>query len=294
MGGFSGPLNAVMDTTLWLHSVNVIGVELDAAGVAGRRVAWVTGASRGVGRGVAASLGAAGWAVYVTARSSAAGRTSHLPGTVEEAAAAVTAAGGEGVPVVCDHADDVAVAAVARRILAERGRLDLLVNNVWGGYERINAGHWEESKAPLWEQPVDEFDAMFARGVRAHYVTLALCAPMLMSTQASLVVTISNAVDADEHSIYAMAKTADDRLSLTAARQLREYQVASVAVHPGMVRTEGVLQFAEYLDLTGSQSPEGVGRAIAALAGDPDVLSLTGQVLAIDTLATRYGVDVAS
>lgn len=273
----------------------MVGVtEADAAGVAAGRVAWVTGASRGVGRGVAVSLGAAGWVVYVTARSSAAGRTSHLPGTVEEVAAAVTMAGGQGVPVVCDHADDVAVAAVARRIMAERGRLDLLVNNVWGGYERINAGYWEESRAPLWEQPLDAFDAMFARGVRAHYVTLAVCAPMLISTSASLVVTISNAVEADEHSTYAMAKTADDRLSLAAALQLKEHGVASVAVHPGMVRTEGVLQFTEYLDLTGSQSPEGVGRAVAALASDPDVLNLTGQVLTIDTLATRYGVDVLS
>ena len=268
----------------------------EGTGAAARRVAWVTGASRGVGRGIAVALGAAGWAENVTARSSAAGRTGHLPGTVEEAAAAVTAAGGHGAGIVCDHADDAAVTAVARRIGGERGRLDLLVNNVWGGYERINAGLWEESRAPLWEQPVEVFDAMFTRGVRAHYVALAVCAPMLISTPASLVVTVSNAVsaDGDGGGAYAMAKLADDRLALTAALQLKEHKVASVAVHPGWVRTEGATQFAEYLDLSQPQSPEGVGRAVTALAADPNALSLTGQALSVDDLATRYGIDVSS
>jgi NAD(P)-dependent dehydrogenase (short-subunit alcohol dehydrogenase family) len=130
----------------WPRSMTTMA---EGTGAAARRVAWVTGASRGVGRESRLPWELPGWAVYVTARSSAAGRTGHLPGTVEEAAAAVTAAGGQGAGIVCDHADDAAVAAVARRIGAERGRLDLLVNNVWGGYERVNAGLWEESRAPL-------------------------------------------------------------------------------------------------------------------------------------------------
>ena len=92
----------------------------------------------------------------------------------------------------------------------------------------------------------------------------------------------------------ASCKLADDRLALTAALQLKEHHVASVALHPGWVRTEGVMQFAQYLDLSQSQSPEGVGRAVAALAADPGVLSLTGQALSVDTLATRYGIDVSS
>lgn len=232
-------------------------------GAAGR-VAWVTGASRGVGRGIAVALGDAGWIVYVTARSSGAGRTDHLPGTVEETAAAVTAAGGQGMAVRCDHRDDAAVAAVAERIGSAQGRLDLLVNNVWGGYERLNAGAWQKWNAPLWEQPLELFAAMFAGGVRAHYVALARCAPLLISTPASLVVTVSFAVpESSEHDFgaaYAMSKTADDRLAAAAGRQLREHGVASLAVHPGLVRTEGLLQFAEHLDMTGSQPPEGVGR----------------------------------
>jgi len=265
---------------------------------AGRRVAWVTGASRGVGRGVAIALGQAGWIVYVTARSSGTERTGHLPGTVEQTADAVTAAGGQGVAVRCDHRDDATVRAVADRIGTEHGRLDLLVNNAWAGYERLNAGAFQEWNAPLWQQPLELFDAMFGGGVRTHYVALAVTAPLLIATPHSLVVTISVAVpETEQHAFgaaYAMAKTADDRLALASAIQLGEHGVASVAVHPAWVRTEGVLQFADQVDLSASQSPEGVGRAIAALAGDPEMMSLTGQALCVEALAARYGVDVSS
>lgn len=267
-------------------------------GSGGGRVAWVTGASRGVGRGIALALGHAGWTVYVTARSSAAGRTGHLPGTIEQTAQEVTAAGGRGVPVVCDHADDAAVATVAERIGAERSRLDLLVNNVWGGYERLNAGAWQEWNAPLWEQPIELFDAMFNGGVRAHYVALRLSAPLLIATPRSLVVTVSFAVPEAEQAAfgaaYAMAKSADDRLALAAAVQLRDRGVTSLALHPGLVRTEGVMQFAGHLDLALSQSVEGVGRAVVALADDPDLMILSGGTVSVEELAGRYGIDVTS
>ncbi len=262
------------------------------------RVAWVTGASRGVGRGIARALGQARWTVYVTARSSAAGRTGHLPGTVEECAQAITAYGGRGVGVVCDHRDDEAVAAVAARIAAEHDRLDLLVNNAWGGYERLNAGAWEEWNAPFWQQPIELFDAMFTGGVRTHYVTLARCTPLLIATAGSAVVTVSFTVTDTERqtlgAAYAAAKCADDRLAQSAAGQLRRYRVASVALHPGLVRTEGVMQYADHLDLDGSQSPEGVGRAVVALMRDPGLMDLTGQVLSVAELAERYDLDVAS
>lgn len=258
----------------------------------------MTGASRGVGRGIAVALGRAGWTVYVTARSSGDGRTGHLPGTVEECADAVTARGGKGVGVVCDHRDDDAVAAVADRIAAAHGRLDLLVNNAWGGYERLNAGAWDEWNAPLWRQPIELFDAMFAGGVRAHYVALAHCAPLLIATPGSAVVTVSFTVtDTESQSFgaaYAAAKCADDRLAQAAAAQLRAHGVASVALHPGLVRTEGVMQFAAHLDLGGSQSPEGVGRAVAALMRDPHLMDLTGRILHAAELADRYEVDVTS
>jgi NAD(P)-dependent dehydrogenase (short-subunit alcohol dehydrogenase family) len=275
----------------------VLGMAGEQSGP-GRRVAWVTGASRGVGKGIASALGSARWIVYVTARSAAGQRSGHLPGTAEVTADAVTRAGGRGIAVACDHRDDVAVTAVAGRIAAEHGRLDLLVNNVWGGYERLNAGAWREWNAPLWEQPLGLFDAMFTAGVRAHYVALARCARLLIATAGSLVVTISFTIPDSEQSAfgvaYAMAKTADDRLARAAAFQFREHGVASVAVHPGLVRTEGVLQFADQLDLTGSQSPEGVGRAISALADDPALMTLTGRSLSVDELAVRYRIDVTS
>ncbi|HEV2371370.1 MAG TPA: SDR family NAD(P)-dependent oxidoreductase [Streptosporangiaceae bacterium] len=261
-----------------------------------KRVAWVTGASRGIGRGVAVALGAAGWTVYVTARSSGAALTGHLPGTVEDCADAVTTAGGHGIALACDHRDDQAVAAVVDRIRSGHGRLDLLVNNVWGGYERLNAGEWQEWNAPMWEQPLGLFDAMFASGVRAHYVALVMSAPLLIATPGSLVVTVSAAVPTSwedtPRAAYSMAKAADDRLALEAAHQLAGHKVASVGIHPGWVRTEGVLQFADQVDLTSSQSPEGVGRAVAALAADPALLDLTGQILDVAGLAERYGIDV--
>jgi dehydrogenase/reductase SDR family member 1 len=260
------------------------------------RIAWVTGASRGVGRGIAVALGAAGWTVWVSARSGrASGATSHLPGSVEATARAVTAAGGRGIGVVCDHRDDGQIRAVAQRIEAESGELHLLVNNAWAGYERLNAGQWTEWNAPFWQQPVELWDSMFDGGVRAHYITSAVCVPLLRGTRASAIVTVSMEVGARHdpaHGVaYSVAKAADDRLAVAMAGQLASDGVASVAVYPGLVRTEGVMQFADHLDLTGSESPEGVGRVVAALAADPDKLSLTGQSLTVSDLAARLHTD---
>jgi len=243
------------------------------------------------------ALGAAGWTVWVSARSGrAAGATSHLPGSVEETAQAVTEAGGRGIGVVCDHRDDDQVRAVAERIGAQDGALHLLVNNAWAGYERLNAGEWTEWTARFWDQPFTLWDAMFDGGVRAHYVAAALCAPLLRRTDGSAIVTVSMEVgarhDPAQGVAYSVAKAADDRLAAAMAGQLAADGVASVAVYPGLVRTEGVLQFAEHLDMSAAQTPEGVGRVIAALAVDPQLMSLTGQALFIADLADRYGVDV--
>lgn len=260
------------------------------------KVALVTGASRGLGRGVALALGEAGWTVWVTGRSSRpGGPTSHLPGTVEETAEAVTTAGGEDIAAVCDHRDDEQTRAVVSRIQSQSGGLHLLVNNAWGGYERLNAGRWEEWNAPFWDQPLELWDAMFHAGVRAHYVTTALCAPLLRASPGGLVVTVSMEAG-EQHQAhygvaYSVAKAADDRLAAAVSTALSADGVASVALYPGLVRTEGVMQFAEHLDLAHSQSPTGVGRVVAALAADDEVMSLTGRALMVAELARRYGVD---
>lgn len=252
------------------------------------KVALVTGASRGIGRGIAVALGTAGWTVWVTGRSTRTHTTSHLLGTVEDTAEAVTSAGGHGVAAPCDHRDDDQIRDLVRRMRA----LNLLVNNAWAGYERLNAGAWEEWNAPFWEQPLELWDAMFASGVRAHYVTTALTAPLLIAAKGTIVTVSMDAHTEHKKVAYSVAKAAQDRFALATSTALAEYGVASVALHPGLVRTEGVMQFAEHLDLTGSQSPEGVGRVVAALAEDPNVMALTGSARSVDDLAARYGVDV--
>jgi len=210
---------------------------------------------------------------------------------------AVTAAGGQGIAAVCDHRDDEHVRAVVARIGSESRALRLLVNNAWGGYERVNAGEWQEWTAPFWQQPKQHFDAMFDGGVHMHYTTAVLAAPLLLRRPGSLSVTLSvPRPEGDQPGgvAYAMAKAADDALAAAAARQLAPYGVISVALHPGWVRTEGVMQFADQLDLSGSQSPEGVGRVIAALAADPGKASLSGRALTVSDLAATYCIDAAS
>ncbi|MBB5378349.1 NAD(P)-dependent dehydrogenase (short-subunit alcohol dehydrogenase family) [Deinococcus metalli] len=261
------------------------------------RVALVTGGSRGVGRGVALGLGEAGATVYITGRT-VQGRHPDLPqvsGSLEETAAEVTALGGMGVPVPCDHRDDAQVRAVVERIGQEHGRLDVLVNNVWGGYEGLH--RWDERgqrwQAPFWEQPLELWDDMFVAGVRAHYVASALCAPLLIGA-AGLVVNISFFAGQRHHGQenipYFLAKNADDQMARAMANHLRPHGVTAVSLYPGLVRTEGVLLAPEgTFDFSNSESPQFLGRAVAALAGDPQRLARSGQVLVAAELGEQYG-----
>jgi NAD(P)-dependent dehydrogenase (short-subunit alcohol dehydrogenase family) len=253
-------------------------------------VAVVTGASRGVGKGIALALGEAGATVYVTGRSDAGGTTEGLPGTVRDTADAVTQRGGQGVPVRCDHTADAEVEALFARVRQERGRLDLLVNNVWGGYEQFD---WSRFAAPFWEQPLRHWSGMFESGVRAHLAATRLAVSLMLPHRRGLIVH-TTAWDRDKYLgnlFYDVAKAAVNRMAFGMARELQAHHVAVVALAPGLVGTERVLAaFAGAGRVPGNlESPEYTGRAVVALATDANVMAKSGRVLTVGQLAAEYG-----
>jgi len=258
-------------------------------------VAIVTGASRGAGRAIAVVLGETRARVYVTGRSvRGEGTTEDLPGTIDETAEEIDRRGGFGVPVRCDHTVDADVERLLERVRRETGRLDLLVNNAWGGYE----GHdYRTFAAPFWEQPRQRWDAMFTAGVRAHLVMSQLAAPLLTSRSPAdrpglIASTIAWSFGRPlGNAVYDVAKASLVRLAYVMAQELRPHRVAAVAIAPGFMRTERVMaaHAAEPFDLSGTESPEYLGRAVASLAADPDVMRRTGEVLTAGDLARDYG-----
>ena len=254
-------------------------------------VAVVTGASRGVGRGIALALGEAGATVYLTGRSRIGNTTEYLPGTVEESAEAVTARGGRGIPVHCDHTVDAEVEALFGRIQVESGRLDVLVNNVWGGYEQHEG---QRFVAPFWEQPLRHWEGMFTAGVRAHLVASRLAVPLMLPAGRGLIVH-TTAWDRDKYLgnvFYDVAKAAVNRMAYGMARELRPHGITVVSLAPGFVRTERVeAAFAA----AGRSLPENlesseyIGRAIVALASDGNRLAWSGRTLTVGALAHEYG-----
>jgi NAD(P)-dependent dehydrogenase (short-subunit alcohol dehydrogenase family) len=240
------------------------------------KVALVTGASRGVGKGIALELVNAGATVCVT------GRTIEDLNYIQD----------RGVAFQCDHRDDEQVEAVFRRMADEPQRLDILVNNVWGGYENMmEAGEFTWSR-PFWQQPRWRWDAMFQAGVRAHYVASQLAAEMMVQKQSGLIVNISF-WSAQKHLgnvAYGVAKAATDKLTADMAHELQNHNVAVVSLYPGLVRTEKVMEAAAWLDLSNSESPQFIGRVIAALAADPEIMKRSGKVLVAAALAAEYGV----
>jgi NAD(P)-dependent dehydrogenase (short-subunit alcohol dehydrogenase family) len=246
-----------------------------------------------VGRGIALGLGEAGATVYVTGRTVVEGTSAaRLPGTVHATAAEVTRLGGTGVAVPCDAADDEQLAAVVQRVSEQSGRLDVLINSAWGGYERFTDGS-PFNPGPFWEQPLGLWDAMHRIGVRAHYVTSALAAPLLIRSGGGLVVSLSSF--AGQVVVppvpYGVAHAAVDRLARDMAEDLRPHGVASVSLYPGLVLTESVQANLQYFeDQPNRETPLFVGRAVAALAADPEVLRLTGRWLVAAEVAAHYGV----
>jgi NAD(P)-dependent dehydrogenase (short-subunit alcohol dehydrogenase family) len=272
------------------------------------RVAVVTGASRGAGRGIALELGAAGATVYVTGRSMRAqpaesyGRIlalselEALPGSIDETADELTRMGGHGIAARCDHTQEDDVASLFARVQHEQGRLDVLVNNAWGGHETFD-GVFE---APFWEHPLSNWDSMFDRGVRNHLLASRFAAPLMVAQKSGLI-AITSFWDRDKYLrgnlFYDLAKSAMNRLAFGMAEELRPHGVASLALSPGWMRTEFVLaghktdeaHWHERPALARTESPRYLGRAIAALAGDAGVMQKSGSVHRVADLAREYG-----
>jgi dehydrogenase/reductase SDR family protein 1 len=256
------------------------------------KVALVTGASRGVGKGIALGLGEAGATVYITARTELEGSAAvALPGTIHQTADEVSRLGGQGIAIRCDHTNDEEVKRVFERIRNEQQHLDILVNNVWGGYEFFNDGTEFWNEKGFWTVPLSRWDKSFQAGVRAHYTASVFAAPLMIAQRSGLIVNISFfASRRDDRGVsYAAAKAADDRMASAMAHELREHNVAVVSLYPGLVRTESVLKAAEHFDLSNSESPQFIGRVVAALAADTNVMQKSGQTLVAAQVALEYG-----
>ncbi|ARF81686.1 SDR family oxidoreductase [Kitasatospora aureofaciens] len=264
-----------------------------------RKVALVAGGTRGGGRGIAVELGAAGATVYVTGRSNSSGRsTLDRPETIEETAEKVTAAGGLGIPVRTDHSRPDEVRALVDRIASEQeGRLDILVNSVWGGDPLTD---WEH---PLWEQDLETGLRLLRQAVETHVVTSHFALPLMVARKSGLVVEVTDGNTARYRGsfFYDLAKSAVIRLAVAQAAELKPHGVAAVAVTPGFLRSEAVLEHfgvteanwrdgaAKDPNFAHSETPAYLGRAVAALAADPDVMTKTGRALATWGLYQEYG-----
>ncbi len=242
------------------------------------KTALVTGATRGVGNGVAVSLGQAGFRVFATGRSI---DDAPLPKTV--------------IRIPCDHTKDEQTDAVFDRIGEQREGLDLLVNSAWGGYERMIEDGKFTWPLSFWEQPAHRWNSMMNAGVRSAFACSARAATIMVPQRRGLIVNISYwaARKYIGNVVYGITKAATDKMSADMAHELRDHRVAVVSLYPGLVRTEAVLQAASagWLDISNSESPEFIGRVIAALAGDPDRMSRTGQVLIAAAIAQEYGIE---
>jgi dehydrogenase/reductase SDR family protein 1 len=239
------------------------------------KVAVITGGTFGVGRGIASTLAEYGARVFVT------GRSAHDDRANQD----------QTTGIRCDHRVDAEVTAAFERVAREAGKIDILVNNVWGGYERmVEDGTFTWTK-PFWEQGLWRWDAMFSAGVRAHYHASQLAAKSMVARQSGLIVNISFWA-AQKHIAnvaYGVSKAATDKMTADMAAELRPHGVTALSLYPGLVRTEKVMEAAAWLDLTNSESPEFIGRAVAALAADPDVMRHTGTVLVAASVAVEYG-----
>ncbi len=259
------------------------------------KVVLVTGASRGVGRGIAKGLGEAGAIVYLSGRTETGeGLPDFLKETgIWQTAAEVNQLGGTGIAHPCDHAKDSEVDALFQRIVAEQGRLDVLVNNAWGGSWHATQGYFFNT--PFWEQPVSLWDDNFTVGLRSDYYASRLAAQLMVGQKSGLIVNISyyGGRRYFNNVAYGVNKAAIDRLSADTALELKPHGVAVVSLYPGQVSTEGMLAYARAnpaIDLNEFETPQFVGRCIAALALDETILNRSGEILITAEVGEQYGI----
>ena len=266
------------------------------------KIALVAGATRGGGRGIAVALGEAGATVYATGRSTRAHRSEvDRPETIEETAELVTAAGGEGIAVAVDHLDSAQVRGLVERIDSDHGRLDVLVNDIWG------SEHLFEWSTPVWEHDLDNGLRLLRLAIHTHLITSHHALPLLLRRPGGLVVELTDgtaAYNADHYRVsmfYDLAKTSVTRMAWALAQELGPHEGTAVALTPGWMRSEAMLEHhgvneASWRDATQrtphfciSESPRYVGRAVAALAADRDASRWNGQSLSSGQLAQVYG-----
>jgi NAD(P)-dependent dehydrogenase (short-subunit alcohol dehydrogenase family) len=274
------------------------------------KVALVAGATRGAGRGIACMLGEAGATVYCTGRSTRANRRpvaageapspfalAHRPETIDETAAMVTGYGGLGIAVQVDHTIEREVEALCARIAREQGRLDVLVNDIWGGDQLAEWG------TPFWELSMEKAWQMQERAVRSHLITARYGAPLLVRHRRGLIVEITDGASSDYRGNlpYDLAKAAAIRLAFAMAEELRPFDATALALTPGFLRSEAMLDYFGVTEANwregakqdphfiASETPFFVGRAVAALAADPHVHRKAGQAFTSWGLAEEYG-----
>ena len=254
------------------------------------QVAVVTGATRGAGLGIARVLGEQGATVYVTGRSvRGAPAVPEYPGSIEDAADQVSARGGRGIPVRCDHTDEQSVIELFERVQAGHGRLDVLVCNAWAGYMPYPE-HNKWFDQPFWEQSMERWDGMFTGGLRAHLMTARYGVPLMLPASSGLVIftTFTMGRKYLGNVFYDVAKNGICRAAEVLAGELEDHEIAVLALTPGWVLAERMTGLTPR-QRAQTESVEYIGRAVAALAADPGVMRRSGQALAVGNLAREYG-----
>lgn len=262
-----------------------------------RKVVLVTGATRGVGKGIAIGLGEAKATVYITGRSLETDSSKELSGSLPETQLAIEAAGGKCIPVQVDHSDDEQIRSLFERIDREQqGQLDLVVNNVFSGVQAIRNAYGK----PFWQAEPELWDAVNNVGLRSHYVTSVYAARMMSKNSQGIICTISSwgSMSYLFSAAYGAGKSACDRLAADMAVELKPDNIASISVWPGIVGTEQIIDFAQQTNEdSGSaalgdgynwETPLLTGRAIAALASEPNIMKYTGKVQIVAELAEKY------